>query len=105
MVYTVKEFVDPFIANKNDKVDCLLSSLASSLHAEKIYMKPEDIILYSSGLRFNFFDANSHGNMHVMGLAGLSMDLIKDFVDKTNIGIDHFNFKEKKMILKRYSMQ
>ena len=31
-----------------------------------------------------------------MGLAGLSMDLIKDFVDKTNIGIDHFNFKEKK---------
>lgn len=34
--------------------------------------------------------------MHVMGLAGLSMDLIKDFVDKTNIGIDHFNFKEKK---------
>lgn len=45
MVYTVKEFVDPFIANKNDKVDCLLSSLASRLHAEKIYMKPEDIIL------------------------------------------------------------
>ena len=45
MVYTVKEFVDPFIANKNDKVDCLLSSLASGLHAEKIYMKPEDIIL------------------------------------------------------------
>ena len=95
MIYKVNGFGNPFEENKLLKRDCLLSSLIATMKITGVNLSLEEIILSSKALRLELFDVNSTGTLKVMGLMGISRDLLRQFANTELVSIEHYSKLDK----------